>query len=78
MYSFTHKTKNDSSHTVNENHVLQKLRRNVNGKVLAENYGVGTSNILDIIKKYEQITMYVCSHEYMYDLLMLRSLCSYV
>lgn len=49
------------SRTVNEKHLLQKLRRDVNGKVLADDYGVGRSNISNIIKKYEHITMYVCS-----------------
>lgn len=65
--------------TLAEKHeILQKLRRGVSGKVLADNYGVGTSTISDIKKKSEQITRYVCWHEYLYNLLTLWSLCSYI
>lgn len=50
--------------TLAEKHeILQKLRRGVSGKVLADNYGIGTSTVSDIKKKSEQITRYVCSHE---------------
>lgn len=47
--------------TLGEKHeIIQKLRRSVSGKVLADNYGIDTSTVSRIKKKSEHITRYVC------------------